>query len=150
MNKPSSKIDTVSSSNEIAIPFDQAPPVITDSRSAGERIHDVVIGRMAKAETLDDLFGATEQRYASTYKGHTMRIESVNIVQRIDDSGEVKVGAEVTAFDITDDRDIDFYTSAKEVVPFLAKALSMGWLPVTIKLGSRKAGEGTMLTVEKP
>ena len=100
-----------------------------------------ILGRMAGATSIDELFAVHDGDDSRRLEGKRLRVLSVEWDIYEADDGPVPL-AHVKANDLEDGSDLPFRTTASNLCGFLAVCEQNGWLPQDVKIEGSTARSG--------
>jgi hypothetical protein len=108
---------------------------VLDSKTDAEAAQDNILKRMAKAQSLDDLFGVFEGKSSQLLVGKVVTVTDFELGWYTPRDRDTRIRS-ATILCSEDDKELDFFTTAPNLVGFCIMAKSIGAVPFTAKIAS--------------
>lgn len=114
---------------------------VDTERDAGA-VQRSITKRALEAKSIDELFNVWEPASSDQLVGKVFVIRDYEPESYLTADRGTIPAARVIAYNETEKRDHDFFTTAENLVAFVVSAKSLGALPVTVKIASAKTRAG--------
>lgn len=108
---------------------------IVDAKSDAEAAQDNILKRMAKAQSLDDLFGVFEGKSSQLLVGKVVTVTDFELGWYTPRDRDTRIRS-ATIIATEGETELDFFTTAPNLVGFCIMAKNIGAVPFTAKIAS--------------